>query len=87
MQEKVKCAVYKNEEEWGGGHYFIPAKNYREIQMILRKEGFKIAKTPIGIFEFEKAFLDQVLGRNTHIFENMTNSKEDFIFWDNNWCI
>jgi len=77
-QEKIKCAVYKNEEEWGGGQYFLPAEHHEGIRNILREEGFKVARTPIGIFEFERSFLDQVFGRQT---------EDNFIYWDNTWCV
>lgn len=53
----MKCAVYKSEEEWGGGHYFLPVEKHEEIRNILREDGFKIAKKPMGIFEFELSFL------------------------------
>lgn len=82
-QKKIKCAVYKSEEEWGGGHYFIPANDdfknvtHEKIRDILREEGFKIAKTPIGIFEFEESFLNLVLERD---------QEDGFVFWDNTWC-
>jgi len=77
-QEKIKCAVYQSEEEWGGGFYFIPAEKHEGIRNILREECFKISKTPIGIFEFEISFLDQVVGRQT---------EDNFIYWDNTWCV
>jgi hypothetical protein len=76
-QKKIKCAVYKSEEAWGGGHYFLPAKNHEGIRMTLREECFKIAKKPIGIFEFEESFLNIVLKRNV---------EDNFIYWDNIWC-
>lgn len=76
-QKKIKCAVYRSEEAWGGGHYFIPADDYQKIRDILRLHEFKIAKKPIGIFEFEESFLNLVLGRN---------QEDGFVFWDNTWC-
>lgn len=76
-QKKIKCAVYKSEEEWGGGHYFLFVDNHKNIRMVLREEGFKIAKKPIGIFEFEESFLNIVLKRNV---------EDKFVYWDNTWC-
>jgi hypothetical protein len=76
-QKKIKCAVYKSEEPWGGGHYFLPVDNHENIREILREECFKIAKKPVGIFEFEESFLNIVCSRN---------KEENFVYWDNTWC-
>ena len=78
--KKIKCAVYLNEYEWGGGHYFLPFDNHKEIRMILRtNHSHQVAKKPIGVFEFEEDFLNTV-------FIKLETVTGDFIYWDNTWC-
>jgi hypothetical protein len=76
-QKKIKCAVYKSEEPWGGGHYFLLTDNHKNIRNVLHENGFKIARKPIGIFEFEESFLNIVCTKN---------DEGHFVFWDNTWC-
>jgi len=82
-QKKIKCVVYESKEPWGGGHYFLPLKNHKEIHAFLL-EDHKISKTPKGTFEFEVAFLDEIFGRQTWLAEWQKN--ENLNYWEDTWC-
>ncbi len=82
-QKKIKCVVYESEEQWGGGHYFLPLKYHKEIRKLLAVD-HKISTVPKGTFEFEVAFLDEVFGRETWLAE--WQKFEDYYYWEDTWC-
>jgi hypothetical protein len=36
---KIKCAVYKSEEPWGGGHYFLPVDKHENLILFTMRGG------------------------------------------------
>ena len=81
MKWKIKCAVYENYENYGGGCWYIPVEHHEEIFKKLKKERNKIHSEPIGIYEFELSYLNDVI----HIGNAIKKITAD-TYWDGTWC-
>ena len=75
-QKKIKCAVYENTYDYGGGHWYLPYKNAEEIKRRFLSND-PISKNPVGTFEFEVSYLDAVFDLREH---------DGLFWWDGSWC-
>jgi len=75
-QKKIKCKVYYNTYEYGGGHWYLP---YDRAEEIKRKflSADPISKDSEGTFEFEVAYLDRIFDRR---------ESDGLFWWDGHWC-
>ncbi len=72
----IKCAVYENNDSWGGGVWIIP-KEYHEDILNNLKHDYKVGKC-VGFFDFDINYLYLCTSKRT------LKNKE---YWDNTWCV
>lgn len=74
----IKCAVYKNNYEFGGGYWYIPVEVHQEISTVLLDNYYEYItpSEPFGIFDFDTDYL------NTCYELKHWNCNE---YWDGTW--
>lgn len=73
--KKIRCKLFRNTYEYGGGHWYLPAKYAEEIKRRFLSNQ-PIAKESDGIFDFDVAYLDLA-------FSFM--EEDGFFWWDGTW--